>query len=886
MSTVYEELLEWSQSIPVWQRDALRRLVRGLQPEDFEELRHLCLSAFQLAVPGCKDVQAEPLTAQHLPSPKTAASSVTLHSICSVENVNLLDPESTLNFSPKGLTIVYGDNGSGKSGYTRILKKMCRARDAGGPIHPNIFEEPSGEPACACIAYSVGEAEPTTFDWVYEQEAPIDFSRISIFDTDCADFYVTKYNDIAYRPFGLDLFDRLASLADDIQRELEHDKNSVASKCPGVPEDIDEAVIIRSLFPLGIGTKMADIVNAAQWSDANSAELKRLVKLLREENPATKAAAVRARKSIVEEFRKRVDGINSTLSGDQYVVYRKDIDDLATAKETARVVSQQAFSDCLPGTGSDPWKQLWEYARRYSEGLAYPSIPFPNIGDDALCVLCQQPLLAEARQRLLLFADYIKQESAKRLETCEQAIEKDQSKVRQLITTAESDNGMYEELTVHSVDLRESVRQYLSKAATAQAELLCALVSGNWRSVQPCSFDTSVLSGIIAALEEEARSWDTNSDRASVTKAEETLLELRAKQWLNANLSHLQQELARLERAGKIDKAIATTKTTGISRKATELTNKYVTADLQVRIKTELKGINASGLRITLTGKTDKGSKLHRVDIDGKTIPDSEVKDVVSEGEYRAIALAAFFAELGQSPDKSSIVVDDPVCSLDHIHRGRVAARLVKEASVRQVIILTHDLVFLDDLLREAGRQMIDYKTCYVLRRQEHVGVVCEGLPWIGQAVKTRIPTLKKDLSRLEALYSEDPGSNEYNRQAKLWYGDLRETWERTIEELVLNSVVIRFSREVQTRRLRKVVELTSADYDTVDEGMSKSSTWLAGHDQPKAVNEPMPPPEELATDLAKLEEYVTALTKRKCEPRSNQPAVQVTSDQPRTDTS
>ena len=46
--------------------------------------------------------------------------------------------EQTLEFQPAGLTVIYGDNASGKSGYARILKKVCRARAAEKPILPNV----------------------------------------------------------------------------------------------------------------------------------------------------------------------------------------------------------------------------------------------------------------------------------------------------------------------------------------------------------------------------------------------------------------------------------------------------------------------------------------------------------------------------------------------------------------------------------------------------------------------------------------------------------------------------------------------------------------------------------------------------------------------------
>lgn len=35
------------------------------------------------------------------------------------------------------MTVIYGDNGSGKSGYSRVLKRACRTRDQMEAIHPN-----------------------------------------------------------------------------------------------------------------------------------------------------------------------------------------------------------------------------------------------------------------------------------------------------------------------------------------------------------------------------------------------------------------------------------------------------------------------------------------------------------------------------------------------------------------------------------------------------------------------------------------------------------------------------------------------------------------------------------------------------------------------------
>src|SRR5690606_28260094 len=59
-------------------------------------------------------------------------------------------------------------------------------------------------------------------------------------------------------------------------------------------------------------------------------------------------------------------------------------------------------------------------------------------------------------------------------------------------------------------------------------------------------------------------------------------------------------------------------------------------------------------------------------------------------------------AELPTTENKSGIVFDDPVSSLDHMHRETVAKRLIAEAVHRQVIVFTHDLAFLFELNRAA----------------------------------------------------------------------------------------------------------------------------------------------------------------------------------------
>jgi hypothetical protein len=143
--SVLEEILKWSADRPAWQRDALRRLVQdgGLTDEDVQLLTLSCKAQHSLA----PALATEPLSADHIPTGPVAGRTVTLSGIRDVRNANALAPKQTLKFGGTGLTIVYGDNGSGKSGYARILKRACRARARGETILPNVFGTPTNEPA-------------------------------------------------------------------------------------------------------------------------------------------------------------------------------------------------------------------------------------------------------------------------------------------------------------------------------------------------------------------------------------------------------------------------------------------------------------------------------------------------------------------------------------------------------------------------------------------------------------------------------------------------------------------------------------------------------------------------------------------------------------------
>ena len=135
--SILQEILGWTQGLSPWQSDAVARLLAKptLTTEDLDDLYALLKVAHGITDP--KDRKPKPLTADQIPAPVKVTTHVELRAMKNLRHVNAIADNQHLPFSAAGMTVIYGDNGSGKSGYSRVLKRACRTRDQMEAIHPN-----------------------------------------------------------------------------------------------------------------------------------------------------------------------------------------------------------------------------------------------------------------------------------------------------------------------------------------------------------------------------------------------------------------------------------------------------------------------------------------------------------------------------------------------------------------------------------------------------------------------------------------------------------------------------------------------------------------------------------------------------------------------------
>ena len=178
--TALEEIILWSKKkLPLWQQDALRRLLQKgkLQEEDIQELIELC--KIENGQSSSKKITSIPVQDKDIPTVIADNQNIALLQISEVLGVNALSNKEELKFSQNGLTVIYGDNGAGKSGYSRIIKKITRSR-ASVRIHPNAFEA-SPTPPQAKIEYSIDDTNKKELVWNEQTEDTVSLGAVSFF---------------------------------------------------------------------------------------------------------------------------------------------------------------------------------------------------------------------------------------------------------------------------------------------------------------------------------------------------------------------------------------------------------------------------------------------------------------------------------------------------------------------------------------------------------------------------------------------------------------------------------------------------------------------------------------------------------------------------------
>ena len=861
---VLNEILKWSLDRPPWQRDALRRLVTKaeLDETDIGELSNLCKSRHGL---GDRE-KPVPLNANHLPQSDARKKPVSLESLTHHVGVNALAQNQTIDFGPC-LTVVYGANAAGKSGYTRILKRVCRARGAEEILGNVMSGTTPGRPG-ATIKFTADEKSCDHL-WTDDQPPNALLSRVSVFDHHCASVYVTQRTDVAFRPMGLDLFDKLSDACEAVKKSLEKERSALESQkfqFPDVAEGTAVHELITNLTSLTNPASVHELASLTEAEKARNEEVRKRIRDLQSDDPEKTARAIEFRakraKVLVARAKISVEVLSDISIKELFAARDRKNETQLVAKKLHRETFQK---QPLQNTGSDVWRTLWGAAEQFSIADAYPDRGFPFTGENSRCVLCQQELTNEGILRLRRFQDFLSSTVQGEHDQAAARYREKYTQIKDALVLDELATESLDELQLDDRDIAGEVRACLDAAETRRAIVNEALTKGSVRPqnlpAQPLDV-LHILTSYIENLGDRAKELREANQPEIIRKLKVDLSELEARQLLADHLSEVLEAIERKKKIAAYQLCIDETRTNSITHKSSNVTRHAVTEPLTRSFAEELKALRFHHVEVQMVDAGgSRGALYHKLQL--RRAPGIEVGKVVSEGEARCLSIASFFAELSTAADRSAILFDDPVSSLDHHWRGSVAKRLVVESQSRQVIVFTHDIVFLLALKEKAQELDIDLKDQYLRRDSNRSGLSSQQLPWAAMKVKNRIGHLNHLYQAADKTY-RNGNQEKYEQEASDIYGLLREAWERGVEEVLLGEIVVRYRNSVQTQRARQLADICDADCKALDIGMKKCSKWLLGHDQSPAENAPFPEPNELKEDIDALNNWVQGIRKRR----------------------
>jgi len=846
------ELSSWFKGRPTWVQEAAKKLLEkdSLVDQDVKDLAELCLKE---AV-GTAGVSGYIFPDDTFKS--GTSDSLRLCSIGEIQNINALAPRNPLCFGDGNLSVVYGQTGSGKSGYVRILKHACGARHP-DELHSNIYaSEPS--PQQCSISYDKGGAVISR-QWVANSTVIEDLCSVHVFDASCGRVYIAAENEVTYEPPVLTFFSALISVCETVSSVIDSEISKLPSQKPTIPPDYASTASGKWYAALSKDITVDDIDKHCEWADVSETELSELEKRLSEQAPSDKAKQLRTRKTHADGLIQDTEDLFQKLSDENCKRILAAKKQWLLKQEAARFAAEQAFEDApLEGVGSEVWKLLWENARKYSQEQAYKGQAFPYVGDSARCLLCQQPLSDEATKRVQSFEKFVRGEMQKGAEAAQRTFEQEIKDIGDLPST-ESTKTKADAAGLGQEEL-QSVEETYSVLRMRKGQLITTDSVESLPSVPQDSKWIDRTRSLSAGYDNSAQRYEDDAKGENREGLISGRLELQAKKWVSAQRKSIDDEIARLEQLDVLSNAKRLTDTKGLSRKKGELADALITDAFISRFDGELKKLGAGRINIELTKtRVEKGRVLHRLRLSGTSKGSPE--DILSEGEHRIVALAAFLADVGEKQNAAPFVFDDPISSLDQDFEEAVVQRLVDLSKERQIIVFTHRLSLLGLIQDYAKKCACEPNVICV--RQEAWGTGEPGdTPLFAKKPEKALNTLLNDnLPKARKLLT-DTGAEAYTPFAKSICSEYRILLERMIECDLLADVVQRYRRAVNTMgKLDKLARITDADCKFFNDMMTKYSRYE--HSQPGETPVALPAPDELQRDMEALRNWRNEFLKR-----------------------
>lgn len=824
--SVKEQLETWFNELYTWEKHLFNCLLDDVDftNEKINDIYELCKIEFKVIPEQSKRLINDTVPDFSAWNIHNKNEKITINKLSSLSGIGALKTNEPLEFIDN-INVIYGENGSGKSSYTKLLKNIFQSKGSDN-IVSNIFSNKE-EVSSAKITFTSG-SEKKEQKWVKENDN-YDIPSIEIYDTKTASIYVSNNNEVIYEPELLRVFSKMVTITDQIKEKIKKDLLLNEESILKLSEPFLKDNGLDKFNNQPTKEKLLAYKETIKWSSESESELDMLIKSLEVSEPEKLKKKLSDTATLINEILEDLKKLCNLFSDKNISDYLSTKQDYINKKKLSDEVAKKIFTtSSLDGIGTESWKFLWEAAREYSINMAYKDIKFPNISDHAQCVLCHQELSDQAKERMTSFEEYILSSVEKNAKESEN---KFNSWVRFLDRDIELEKilfkcrslGLKEHLVQQTRDFYNTFiqrKKSLLKEDTMQFNEV--YISSNIEEIE------NYYSKFLLYCKKELEVTQSVIDDKKLNERKRSTL-------LTTQFLYRNNEIwVEKEKNIYLKRASSSTNTSKISRIKSLLSEKIITNEYIASFQNEIKKLGANNIKVKLvkTG-AQKGRIYHKITLTNTTKKEA-VANILSEGEFRVISIAAFLADLNYFSENHPLIFDDPISSLDHIYEEKVAKRIIELSKERQIIIFTHRLTFAS-LIEQSAKNI--NKCNFITLRKIPLGTPEQGLYFLSKKMKPAINyILNNEVPRINKLLVDNRLA-EYDAEIKSLCSSFRIIVEKGIENELLSGVVLRFNRNISSMKIKNLKCIEETDVQIFEDLMTKYSSYEHSHSEEMPIS-------------------------------------------------
>lgn len=835
---IVDFLWEWAEGNGDWAKLLVQKVVdteSSLQNSDRQEIFQYFLESAGLA----KDL---PKLSFSKPSYIPTDQHIELGSLSDVAGVNKLAKNQTIDFSPD-ITVIYGENGTGKTGYGRILKALGFSYDRNNTIYSNVFGK-SQQPKSATINYKVnGSAD--TFTWNGENRNE-ELENISVFNSDCVQISLDGSRQLIVSPIGFHLFNLVSNELGELDSILQAKKSEHSTQLAWI-ENLHEGTpqhqYINSLSENSTEKRLNGL---SGFTKEHEKDLKKKKSTLSRLNKSLLQNEIRSLRVQSEELSILVNKIKTSQnilnaeSWKKLIELNKRIDELE--KSTQKGIKEIAEDKGIEYFETEEFKNFLSSAEAYIKIL--DKSEYPENSD--ICVYCRQPLEQPARELLTSYRALLNDKTEENIATANKEKQKLISKIKNEVEVRLQLNhecfGLDDqEKPVQPQKLQDYNQQLTDFKKTFVADKVEEDSVFQFKYADYIQFFTEKKSEIDDVLKDKNELLGNLDKKEKELKAK--IAELKDRKLLSNKKGEVKKAISNHKVLSVLNSHSSAFNTRSISLKTSRAREELVSQNFNQIFQDELKALRKSNIPIELSFGTDKTKSKITHHIGNK-----QLTEILSEGEQKAIALSEFLTELQLDNVKAPVVFDDPVNSLDHKIIDAVAKRMMRLSKERQVVIFTHSVLLFNNLLYLSGQHNFKSLACKFYNVKNEYGKV--GIVSEAEEEKNKVT---ERIKKINQLLNNTPKDRSEVDVAIEGYDHLRSAIELCVEHEIFKGTVKRYQKNISLTNFIKVdSDKISTHKEALNDIFDRSCGFIGAHSDPEIVHND-PTLDDLKVDFAEF---------------------------------